>query len=60
MQLDMLSKYTQEVTLRIAIKKTSAMIKAMVYDAYVLARLLYFKPHLTSTLGDIQEKIDNL
>ena len=56
-QLDILSIDTQQVAIRIASRRASATVQAMVYNMYALARIRY-GPHLTSSLDDMRRMVD--
>ena len=57
-ELDILSNDTQRLALRIAARRASSIVKALVYNQYVLPRIRNHAPHLTSSLERLRGKID--
>ena len=57
-QLYILSRNTHRIAIRIASRRASATVKAMVYNMYALARIQYYGPHLTSSLEDMRKRLD--
>ena len=57
-QPDILSNDTQRLALRIATRRAPAIIKAMVYNQYVLPRICYYAPLLKSSSEEMRGKIN--
>ena len=56
--MDILSRDTQRVVIRIASRRASATAKVMVYNMSALARIRHCGPHQTSSLEDMRKIFD--
>ena len=57
-QLDIPSRYTQRVVIRIASLRASGTVKAMIYSTYALTRIRFYGPPLISSLEDTKKTLD--
>ena len=57
-KVNILSTDAQRVGLWIETRRASAAVIIMVYNAYVLQRIRYYAPYLTSSLEEMKEKLD--
>ena len=59
-QQNILSKDTQILALKISMRMAEATAKAKAYNDYVVARIRYYAPHLTSSLTKSDKAIQSL